>query len=834
MRKLGILLVLLAVLAAAAIFAVSNLNGYLQRNRAWLAERVSTALGREVTFKDVGVSFRGGLGARVSGLSISDDPAFSDEEFLRVDSADVAMRILPALRGRYEVRKVVLDAPRINVIRTSRGYNFESIGALQKETPPSDSAPSPTTQGNGEPGALPLLVSLVNIRDGRVRVIDRTTTPNSEIAVDDLDVSASDLGFEEPIALELAAALLGANEQNLHLSGTIGPLGSAAALERAPVEVEAKLGPLVIDRLKRAALVGPAIPAELASPDPVEAVMKLSGVLGDLQATLSLDASKAAISFGQAVAKGKGVPLRVRADVRRRGEAIEVSSLEMTVAAAQLKGKGTIGTGGSLPVDLELRGESVPLDGWAALVPAASAIEAEGTVDVDIAVKGDAAGAAIPAVNGTLALAGGRFLLPDGRLRVEGVDTVISLRGDRVEMPATEIRVNGLPVQVAATVKSLRELSTEFSLAAPEIALAGLGASDAQAGQAEVVKDVDLRGEFRAAENGPGLDVSLRSSAGNVRDVAYENLRGDARLRGKKLTVERVSVSCFGGNVVGAGSVDGLDSETPEFAFRGKIGGMDVAALIERFAPGGAVEMSGRLDATLDVRGRGATWEVARQAMTGGGSVATKDGVLEDVNIADEVMKSITGVQGLSGLVSPSMRKKYPEIFTRDDTPFDVLRGNVSIADGVAAVEQLELAAHDYRLDGKGDIGLDNRLDLRMVFTASQRLSEDLSAAVKPIKYVTDDRGRFQLPVVLRGSIPSVRPQPDLDFLSKRLAGALVDSGIEKGLDALFGKKKKTGDVPTDDVVPGEATAPAKGEDRTQKLIRKGLEGLFGGSKKGD
>lgn len=70
MRKLLIVLVVLLVLAGIAAFAVSNFNTYLQNNREWLAEQASAVLGRPVAFEEVGVSFRGGLGARVEALSI--------------------------------------------------------------------------------------------------------------------------------------------------------------------------------------------------------------------------------------------------------------------------------------------------------------------------------------------------------------------------------------------------------------------------------------------------------------------------------------------------------------------------------------------------------------------------------------------------------------------------------------------------------------------------------------------------------------------------------------------------------------------------------------------
>ena len=65
MRKVLILGAVLLVLIGGLFVAASNLNRYLEDNREWLAQQASSALGRPVTFDKIGVSLRGGLGARV-------------------------------------------------------------------------------------------------------------------------------------------------------------------------------------------------------------------------------------------------------------------------------------------------------------------------------------------------------------------------------------------------------------------------------------------------------------------------------------------------------------------------------------------------------------------------------------------------------------------------------------------------------------------------------------------------------------------------------------------------------------------------------------------------
>ena len=244
MRRLLILGAVLVVMAGAVFLAAANANRYLESHRDWLAEQASTALGRPVAFDAIGVSFRRGLGVRVSDVVIGEDSAFGKEAFLRATRIDAAIKILPALRGHYELARIEIDAPQINLIKSKGGFNFASIGGAKGEPPPkAEAEPSPSR-------ALPLLVSSLRIRDGRVQFVDRTASPASTLRVDQIDVSASDIGLDRPVSLEIAAAVLDAAGQNVRIAGSVGPAQSPEAFASAPVDLRIDLGPLVVDRLK--------------------------------------------------------------------------------------------------------------------------------------------------------------------------------------------------------------------------------------------------------------------------------------------------------------------------------------------------------------------------------------------------------------------------------------------------------------------------------------------------------------------------------------------------------------------------------------------------------
>src|SRR5512145_1988844 len=114
MRKWVLAGVVVLVVAGGLLgWAFANLGRYLQQNREWVAAQASRALGRTVTFDEIGVTFAGGVAARLQNLRVADDPAYGGGDFLRARDVRVSVRLLPALFGRYEVRRITVVEPEL-------------------------------------------------------------------------------------------------------------------------------------------------------------------------------------------------------------------------------------------------------------------------------------------------------------------------------------------------------------------------------------------------------------------------------------------------------------------------------------------------------------------------------------------------------------------------------------------------------------------------------------------------------------------------------------------------------------------------------------------------
>ncbi|MGH7860409.1 MAG: AsmA-like C-terminal region-containing protein, partial [Candidatus Binatia bacterium] len=299
-----------------------------------------------------------------------------------------------------------------------------------------------------------------------------------------------------------------------------------------------------------------------------------------------------------------------------------------------------------------------------------------------------------------------------------------------------------------------------------------------------------------------------------------QGLTADFGLREQVATLGALALRAFDGTYDGAGRYDMRDPDAPKFDFRSTIRDMDLKGLLVNKLPGAEEKIEGRLQANLRLDGSGTEWEVIRKNLRGQGRVDVTDGVLKDVNLAEQVLTGITGVPGLSNLISPRTREKYPDLFATGDTKFNKLGASVDIADGVARTDDATLAARDYAIRGEGEFGLDNRLDFTATLVASDQLTGDVVRDVKEAKYIANEEGRLAIPFRLTGSLPNVKPRPDTQYLARAVARAAVERGVEKGLDKLLGGKKRSGE--------GEAPEGEATPDAGRELLRKGLEGLFG------
>jgi uncharacterized protein involved in outer membrane biogenesis len=813
-RKISIAVVAVLVLLVAGLgVAVWNLDAYVNANREAVAERVEQALGREVSFGEVGITFLGGLGVSVADLRVGEDAAFAQGDFLRAGGVDVRIEVLPALFGRIQVDRVVLRDPDITVIRSAKGFSTDSLGGAAPAEAPAEA--------EGPPPAV--LVALVDIRGGKLRFVDRTVRPANELVVTALDFSASDLGLDKPVDFELAAAVLGAEQVNLRASGRVGPLGSDAP----QADLKLRLDPLDVGAALRVPGVAEAIPPELDVQGPVGVELSAEGSLENLRFELQLDAEGADLRYGESFSKPRGTPFALDVRGTRSGGALALEPAELTLGDAKLRAKATVTEAVPRGVDFYVSSESLPL----ASVGAAAATSADVVRGLEMKGKvslhdaGPKGGVSVRSSGGSVS-----------DTAYEDLSAELRLAGTRAVVEKMSLRVFGGSLAGSAAYDWSGRGRLEFDLTMDALPLAALGA--AAPGSEDVLRALEAQGKVSLVAAGREGAVSARSSSGTVYGASYEDLTADLGLDGSRAHLRKLAVRAFGGSLDASGVLDDSDGVRKLSDGRVRLAGVAIPKLLEAYAPASAGRLTGTLGASLgDLRTAGASTDELLRALAGSGSVTLRDGVVRDFNPAGETLRELARLPVLAGSKLGRVAEAHPQVFGVGDTAFENLDGRLEIRDGWVEARDFRLAASDYVLEGAGRISLlDQKVDARTSLVFSDALSGELVAAAKPLRYMRTPGGRVALPVRVGGQLGDLAVHPDVAAVAQAAGREAVSDLLSKTL-----APKPSEPAPDEPVAPGEAgepTAPGEPapapaqpsvEDLGGELIRRGLGGLLGG-----
>lgn len=811
------MLVLAALLAVVVALVVRNAGTWLEENRGRIASQVSKAIGREVGLGSIGISLRGALGARIDGLTVGDDPAFSQEPFLRADSVRVSVALLPALLGRIEVRAVVLERPVIRIIRSASGLNIDSLGKSASKTATAQRMRGPAASARGwsfrlaaaaraegtAAPALPLRIDEIRIDDGEIHFSDRTANPPADWQIRHVAARIENVAPDRAAGVDLRAALLGA-EKDFAARGSLGPLGGDI-----PLDIEARLGPVMLASLRNNPFLAASVPPDLEVDRPVQLSAHVSGTAASPKADVQADLTEAGLAYGEVFAKPSGTPLRLHASAARREGVIDLQPVELQLGDLSLRIAGKVTPGPPPSADLTIESNESSLEGWNRMLPALREYAVNGRLAVRATLQGRVGGGRMPAVRGTASLRDVSLQLPDAPA-VHDITTEVRFTENTVVLPKTTFSVGDAPMSLEAQARSLRPLDATAELRSQRLPLAAIGAGKPE----EVVEELVLRAVARQSGDAlPVVRATLRSRQGSVRGVTYRSAEADVASRDRVVTVERFAVEVFGGTVQGSAKGDLRNTQEPSFEVDTRIEGVDLGKALGGRLPAAAEAIRGRLDSDLQVAGSGSQWARIQQTLSGKGTVAVLDGALRRVNLAEEVLRGLTSIPGLTALLPEQVRARYPKLFGAADTEFKSLRGDLQITEGRIQLERLRLDADDFGIRGRGVVGLDRSIDVQATFVASEALTRDLLRSVREARVLVNAESRLEVPFGVRGVLPAIRPAVDAAFIREALQKVL----LQKGLETLLGKGKRE--------EQGESEPTVRPE---QELLRKGLEGLFG------
>ncbi len=220
------IVIVLVIGAGAAFILTFNPNELKPR----IIAAVKQATGRDLLLKgDIGLKLSLWPTVEVSGASLSNAPGFAPPEMATLRKLDLQLAVLPLLRHRIEINRLILIQPDVHLQTNAQGNSnwiFTPPAASPAAVQPHPSEKAPPTQ---------VSIAAVKITDGAITYRDDRTRRTTTLNVQQFTSTAASPRAPQHISLD--AYLDGAR---FNLAGVIGPLAQLQNLSSTtpwPVDV---------------------------------------------------------------------------------------------------------------------------------------------------------------------------------------------------------------------------------------------------------------------------------------------------------------------------------------------------------------------------------------------------------------------------------------------------------------------------------------------------------------------------------------------------------------------------------------------------------------------
>jgi len=246
--SLALLVLLMVGLLAAPFFIDAN------HYKGLLLEKAEQATGRKINMGTLHVSFFPWVGVRLDDVHIGNRQGFSNADFLQAKSLDVRLALLPLLRKQIEIKRFVLDSPKLLLERDSSGAgNWEDLFASPTENAPVENTPAGgkgriRTSGQADNNASLLVLTAESLRMTGGEAHYRDARSGSDVILSGLDVTVDGVQLDHPVHVQVSGRLSG---DAFSVDAEVGPLGDLSKFHagRLPLQADIHVKSIAIEKL---------------------------------------------------------------------------------------------------------------------------------------------------------------------------------------------------------------------------------------------------------------------------------------------------------------------------------------------------------------------------------------------------------------------------------------------------------------------------------------------------------------------------------------------------------------------------------------------------------
>ncbi|UCG38803.1 MAG: AsmA family protein [bacterium] len=236
---------------------------------------------------------------------------------------------------------------------------------------------------------------------------------------------------------------------------------------------------------------------------------------------------------------------------------------------------------------------------------------------------------------------------------------------------------------------------------------------------------------------------SVTVKQGRFEKIAFSDMKADLSQKGTRFSLDQMALTAFSGQLQGKAWTDlGLLPLT--YGAEMKMDGVQVNDALAAVAGLEGILYT-RASMDVSISGKGTEMADLQKHLTGQGAMKGTEGRLTTANLAGGAAKaaSILGLGEEGG-----------------ETRFEDMDASFTIADGKVKVSSMRLATGQWSMVTKGDIGLDQSLDLTSRMTLSQQATARIPEQRRRL-FPREKDGRVQLPLKIGGTVTS--PKVGLD-----------------------------------------------------------------------
>ena len=264
-------------------------------------------------------------------------------------------------------------------------------------------------------------------------------------------------------------------------------------------------------------------------------------------------------------------------------------------------------------------------------------------------------------------------------------------------------------------------------------------------------------------------DGQIKIDSAMFRNMTMSDFSMQYKFRDNRLDIPKLTARAGKGTIRATCLAD-LSRPGYAYIISGNIDSLHADEVVNTFFPKAKDTVFGLITFNLKMNGSGTLPESIKKNLAAEADFSIKEGRLTGANIT----------KGLAQFLN------IKELETID---LKQAKGTVRVINGIAALDSI-FSSDDLSLDPKGNIGLDETLDLAFDLKLSPRLTDRaMSSAIG--KYIKSDEGWGMVPLKVSGTFAQPSYMVDMQKAGKRIIKKEADKYIDKLLDTQSEKTKK-------------------------------------------